>query len=191
MRKFSKVQYTILGMFIMALLSSAVIPALAAVSQLRAVYNNYKIVVDGELITPKDGNGNVVEPFIVDGAMYLPVRPLAEAFGESITWDEATGTAYLGGKVDKPAMAFPVYNRSYTECSKPGDFQSYMEKGIDYVGFKGQNYSRLDDESGYIYTARVVYPLDGLATKLTGTILAPTGDGDGLNAVYSFYNDES
>lgn len=69
-----------------------------------AFYNNIKIVVNGETITPKDANGNVVEPFIVDGTTYLPVRAISEALGEEVDWDGATSTVYIG---EKPVAATP------------------------------------------------------------------------------------
>lgn len=59
-------------------------------------YNDIKIVVNGSEITPKDVNGNIVEPFIIDGTTYLPVRALANALGEEVSWDQATSTVYIG-----------------------------------------------------------------------------------------------
>ncbi len=62
------------------------------------VYNDIKIVVEGNEVTPEDVNGNVVEPFIIDGTTYLPVRALANALGEDVSWDQATSTVYIGEK---------------------------------------------------------------------------------------------
>lgn len=53
-------------------------------------YNNIKIVIDGEEITPKDVLGNVVDPFIMDGTTYLPVRAVSEALGMDVRWDGST-----------------------------------------------------------------------------------------------------
>jgi len=94
MKKFSKMRYTLLGMLIMAILCATVIPALAAQSskQLDAYYNDIKIVIDRNQITPKDVNGQIVEPFIVDGTTYLPVRALCEAIGYGVQWDGGTNT---------------------------------------------------------------------------------------------------
>ena len=52
-----------------------------------AVYNNIKLVINGAEVTPKDANGNTVEPFIIDGTTYLPVRAVAGALGQSVDWD--------------------------------------------------------------------------------------------------------
>ena len=64
--------------------------------EVTTVYNDIKIVVNGNEITPKDANGNIVEPFIIDGTTYLPVRALANALGEEVSWEQSTSTVYIG-----------------------------------------------------------------------------------------------
>jgi hypothetical protein len=61
-------------------------------------YNNIKICIDGTYIEPKDSDGNKVEPFIMDGTTYLPVRAVANAFGKDVEWDGTTNTVFLGSK---------------------------------------------------------------------------------------------
>ncbi len=61
-------------------------------------YRDIKIVADGNEITPTDANGNPVEPFIMDGTTYLPVRAVANAFGKEVGWDDTTNTIYLGAQ---------------------------------------------------------------------------------------------
>lgn len=58
-------------------------------------YSDVKIVVDGKTITPKDADGNVVEPFIYNGTTYLPVRAVGDAFGKTVEWDAGTKTVKL------------------------------------------------------------------------------------------------
>lgn len=55
-----------------------------------------RLVVDGKEVTPKDPNGNVVEPFASNGTTYLPVRAVSEALGKEVTWDGDTATIYVG-----------------------------------------------------------------------------------------------
>ena len=97
MKKSFKLRYILLGMLIMAAINIAIVPVLAANStkQLTANYNDIKIVIDGDLITPKDANGKVVEPFIVDGTTYLPVRAMCEAIGKYVEWDGNNSTVYV------------------------------------------------------------------------------------------------
>lgn len=78
---------------------SVVIPKTEARSVLAlASYNNIRITLDGATITPKDANGNSVEPFIIDGTTYLPVRGIASALGLSVSWDGTNKTVLLSSK---------------------------------------------------------------------------------------------
>lgn len=88
----------VLGMVIMALVMGLAAPAFATVATntLQAHYMNIKLVIDGVEVTPKDAGGNVVEPFVVDGTTFLPVRAVGEALGKKVTWDGNTKTVYLG-----------------------------------------------------------------------------------------------
>ncbi len=84
------------GFLAAALLMSMGAPSMAATArQLNASYNNIKITLDGKTITPKDANGAVVEPFIVDGTTYLPVRAVADSLGLGVEWDAKTQTVKL------------------------------------------------------------------------------------------------
>jgi len=58
-------------------------------------YRDIRITLDGEELVPVDANGNEVEPFIMDGTTYLPVRAVAEALGLEVGWDPVTGTVEL------------------------------------------------------------------------------------------------
>lgn len=64
-------------------------------------YNGIKICIDGTYIEPKDANGNAVDPFIMDGTTYLPVRAVAGAFDKDVIWDGDTQTVFLNSKTEK------------------------------------------------------------------------------------------
>ena len=68
-------------------------------------YDNIKIQIDGQQITPKDPNGKTVEPFVINGTTYLPVRAVADAVGYGVSWDGKTNTVKLSsnGSTDVPA----------------------------------------------------------------------------------------
>ncbi|MBE6688889.1 MAG: copper amine oxidase N-terminal domain-containing protein [Ruminococcaceae bacterium] len=59
------------------------------------LYDNIKITLDGEEIKPADVNGNYIEPFIIEGTTYLPVRGIASSLGLSVGWDGETNTVKL------------------------------------------------------------------------------------------------
>lgn len=72
-----------------------------------ADYQNIRITLDGKEITPTDANGNVVEPFSVDGTTYLPVRAIGNALGLGVDWDGSTGTVVLSTPAQAPAPESP------------------------------------------------------------------------------------
>lgn len=58
-------------------------------------YSNIKVTLDGTPVNLVDVNGNPVEPFIISGTTYLPVRAIAGAFGLEVDWDGTTQTVKL------------------------------------------------------------------------------------------------
>lgn len=91
-----KIKGYIAGLTTAILLCSTVAFAQSIEKTVTAVYNNIKIMIDGTQITPTDANGNVVEPFIIDGTTYLPVRAVATALNQDVNWDGNTNTVYIG-----------------------------------------------------------------------------------------------
>ncbi len=77
--------------------------AYAATSKtLTAYYRDIKLNINGQIVVPKDTDGVVVDPFIVDGTTYLPIRAVSEALGKTVDWNEATSTVI----VKDPAPGF-------------------------------------------------------------------------------------
>lgn len=93
-----RLQGLVAGMLIGALLLGGVTFAKQVSEKVDIFYNNIKIFIDGTELIPKDANGNAVEPFIMNGTTYLPVRAVANAFGKDVDWDGETQTVYLGAK---------------------------------------------------------------------------------------------
>lgn len=82
-------------------------------------YNNIKIIINGKEVIPVDANGNSVEPFIIDGTTYLPVRGIASALGMNVGWDGATSTVTL----DNPGVfqgGVQVYDDEYVTIEFAG-----------------------------------------------------------------------
>jgi hypothetical protein len=77
------------------------VSAKQATESITVGYRDIKIEINGKIITPKDANGQVVEPFIYNGSTYLPIRAIGEALGMDVNWDNGTSTAILtsGGMV--------------------------------------------------------------------------------------------
>ena len=90
------------GALIVTAVAALAVPALAATGSrnVRVDYSDIKLVINGETVTPRDGDGNVVEPFTIDGTTYLPVRAVANALGMDVSWNGNTHTVTLTGGVD-------------------------------------------------------------------------------------------
>lgn len=105
MKKLINCKGFILGVVFSIILFSFASPAFAAslTKNAQLVYNNIKITLNGNPITPKDANGSVVEPFIIDGTTYLPVRAVANALGIGVGWDGTTNTVQLTNGTSSPS----------------------------------------------------------------------------------------
>ena len=105
-------------------------------------YDDIKIVIDGETITPKDVNGNTVEPFIIDGTTYLPIRAIANALGMDVGWDNTTKTVTLTTEsyvepVDLPSMTMGQRN-ALESAESYLSFMAFSRSGlIDQLEYEG------------------------------------------------------
>lgn len=105
-------------------------------------YDNIKIKLDGKEIIPKDANGNVVEPFTIDGTTYLPVRGISSSLGLEVGWNEQTKTVEL----NTPGAfkgAVTVYNDEnvtieFAGCSVEKPY-SWVDTVYYYVNFNIKN----------------------------------------------------
>ena len=97
MKKLNNFKGFTLGIVVCMLVTTLIVPALASslTRTAQLVYDNIKITLNGSAVTPKDANGNTVEPFTIDGTTYLPVRAVGNALGLSVDWDGNTNTAIL------------------------------------------------------------------------------------------------
>lgn len=89
-----KLKGIVLGIVIGAMFVPTVFATIGTVTK-ELSYNDIKITLNDEKLTPTDANGNYVEPFIIDGTTYLPVRAVANALGLNVEWDGANNTVVL------------------------------------------------------------------------------------------------
>ena len=119
----------------MAAVAAMLVTTAAAAStvtkkMIEANYMGIKLVVDGVEVTPKDPDGNVVEPFISDGTTYLPVRAVGEALGKEVTWDGDTKTVYIGkvpGEEENWMTKVPVYQLDHAKLYDGSDRKATFE----------------------------------------------------------------
>jgi len=173
-----RIQGIIIGILIIAM--SLTVGAAIGNQNIEATYRDIKLVVDGEQITPKDANGNIVEPFIYNGTTYLPVRAVGEALGKTVDWDGATSTVYIGlrpGSVQYMFDVVPTYQShwffEYSNLKDP-------TKSFTMAGQKYTNGCQMGNE-GY-----ALYNLNGQYKKIKGKIGHWDGGGTSNGTLYIY-----
>jgi hypothetical protein len=120
-----------------ALMLAAFIPAKtdAAVTTktVQAMYNNIKIMYNNTLV-PTD-----IEPFIINGTTYIPVRMMAGVFNKNVTWD---GTTYTVGITDKEDPRIAALQAEIAQKdAKIKDLEDQLEEEIS----KNNNSDDIDE----------------------------------------------
>lgn len=95
--KFKRVKKIIVVLLVSITVLYLSVPALANAYQKQATlsYIGTKIILDGKAVTLTDSSGNAIEPFIIDGTTYLPVRCVANMVGLNVEWEQNTSTIIL------------------------------------------------------------------------------------------------
>ena len=125
-----------------------------------------RIVIDGQELVPTDADGNRVDPIIIDGTTYLPVRAVAGAFGKAVYWDGPNFTVYLGnmsGKLDYPTTMLKDMTSIATRPSSTNDLTDNY----------GNSYgSAIDCKSNGV---TFEYLLNMKYSRFRGTLYVPEG----------------
>lgn len=106
MKKHS-VKSFVCGFLCAILVTAFVMPALASTGakNLTATFNNIQVKLDGKLLNLHDAAGKTVEPFVIDGTTYLPIRAISEALGLGVDWNGSSNTVILTSKPEETPVA--------------------------------------------------------------------------------------
>jgi len=128
------------------------------------LYNNIKVVIDGKQADLKDAQGNTVEPFIIDGTTYLPVRAVSNALNKAVSWDGATQTVYIGEnkEIEQPSVWLKDLETFINDVSTYKDVNGYETSEVANDGSVYKNQITLD-------RGDVTYLLNGDYTHFKGT----------------------
>ncbi len=159
-------------------------------------YNNIKITLNGNEVNPVDADGNYVEPFIIEGTTYLPVRGVANALGLDVDWDGETNTvimntsganadysifngSYAGGGVTVPGEGYTIgeWYAELSDVTKDSMKLSFGQSESDYYvdmtlhrqpdgSYYGSGYSSWD---GYSYITIWLESAERISLTVSGT----------------------
>ena len=192
-----RMQGMVIGFLVSVLfLSGITVWAATGTQNITVTYRDIKLFIDGTQITPRDANGNVVEPFIYNGTTYLPVRAVGEAFGKEVEWDGENATVYVGQRgqsgqsapQNQPAQNQVTYlsDLQYTDFLKGNRNNQVHKINGSVTDFDGQQYSSgmvfyLENAYGFTVIeydkdgahASIDYPVNSAYRQLTGKIVLP------------------
>lgn len=126
-------------------------------------YVDIKLVVNGKEVTPKDVNGNVVEPFAYQGTTYLPVRAVGEALGKTVRWEGEAKTVHLG---ELPQATYLV-DVCKVAKNNADAFDVYRAADHRAFAFDGKRYSQGFNGDTLSYDNAVTFELGGKYESLT------------------------
>lgn len=121
-------------------------------------FRDIKVTLDGSRIALTDATGAAVEPFIIDGTTYLPVRAVATALGLTVGWDNATNTVVL----TSPGKT-PTQPTTLTQTGEPTMGQkNALAKAKSYLNYSAFSYKGLIEQLEYekFSTADATYAVD-------------------------------
>ena len=137
MNKLQKLRYYLAGMLTLAMVLAVMLPVGAAlVSKKIEVATGVTLYVNDQRLDPKDANGNPVETFVYNGTTYLPVRAIGQAFGQTVEWDAATQSVYLGKRAARTTPDVWLKDMDYF-MEQDFDFWAtfnYVESDMDNLG---------------------------------------------------------
>lgn len=158
-----------IGMLLGVFLAGGIAFAKQEVKTAEQIFNDIKIVVNGSELTPKDSKGEVVEPFVIQGTTYLPVRAVAEALEMDVVWDGEAKTVSIDSKRDSEKNAsdaneIPPNGQNNTESKN---------ESADNSGESGSAHTKGD----FVFTEKHTTKYEELFdwTITTGTVKNQTG----------------
>lgn len=97
----------LLGGLIASLILGLTVSGLAASGSrdVEITYDNIALEVNGQAVTLRDGDGRRLEPFVMNGTVYLPARALGETLGMQVGWNNKTSTVTMSGIAYTPDSA--------------------------------------------------------------------------------------
>ena len=119
-----KTTYFLAGVLVVVLLLAMSVTALASDGSFTITIHPIRIMVNGEVLQPKDSTGRDVICFTVNGTTYAPLRALAEAYGLEVGYDAGMNMATVNAPGRSPTSTAPAASANdfcakWTVAEKP------------------------------------------------------------------------
>ena len=111
-----RIKGIIAGSLVTLLIGGTFTIAKQATEKVDITFRDIKITLGGEQLKPADATGKEVEPFILDGTTYLPVRAVADALDLVVKWDDKTSTVALYDLPDVQAEKYVAVEVKEGKC---------------------------------------------------------------------------
>lgn len=153
------------GLLIGTTVAGGSVWAATGMRSIDVMFDNIKIYMDGELVEPKDANGQTVEPFVYNGTTYLPVRAVSNAIGKDVSWDGVEKVVYLGAK--------PGNSENWLDVCGPYQYHSGKEYRLSdnkYFTMSGKKYTNGFTLGEWGSNAEALFNLNGKYNTLSFTV---------------------
>ncbi|WP_281887062.1 stalk domain-containing protein [Paenibacillus sp. YYML68] len=150
-----KLKGLVLGLSLGAMLTGTA--AFAGGTQIEVYFRELKYMFDGVQKIPNAEQG---AGFIYNGTTYVPLRFVSESIGKDISFDNDTGTIYVGKRIDKDLIVATYTGGQVTL----GDLYEYMLIVSGYDPYTSQ-YELTEDELLFALKSLVSHQL--LAARLS------------------------
>ena len=146
MKKLYTVKGFVLGVVCTLIVAMLAVSAVAFTGNQEAIlsFRDIKITFNDNEIIPKDADGNVVEPFIIEGTTYLPVRAVSGALGLGVSWDGDTSTVKLTDSSYSPAETPSVDGGIELTGATFANNYGSPRLTVDYTNHTGRGIARFD-----------------------------------------------
>jgi hypothetical protein len=112
-----RMQGMVMGVLVTALLLGTVTVFAATPRTIEATFGNFRTYIFGQEFVSRNAQGEILQPFMYNGSLYLPAEAVLHAMGNNASWDVATGAFSFGG-VQQPTpeerislnMAAPLFD---------------------------------------------------------------------------------
>ena len=136
-----RLQGMVIGILTTVLLLGTVTAFAADTRTIEATFGNFRTYLFDQEFTVRNTQGEVLQPFMYNGSLYLPAEAILHAMGDNASWDAAVGI-FRFGSVDAPPArervplqtAAPFFDSGRTGSHDNADFGDVQTPNPRYPG---------------------------------------------------------